>query len=129
MKSLSLKQPFAELILQGKKKIELRKWNTSFRGEFLIHSPKNPDKEAMKKFGFKELPCGFIVGKAKLTEVKKYKNEEEHKKDKELHLASSRWGKYGFIIENPERIEKIAAKGKLGFWEYKKSPKDREQSF
>lgn len=119
MKALSIKQPYAELILQGKKKIELRKWNTSFRGEFLIHASKNPDNEAMQRFGFKELPCGFIVGKAKLIEVKKYKNEEEHKKDKELHLASSQWGNYGFIIENPERIEKIAAKGKLGFWEYK----------
>jgi predicted transcriptional regulator len=28
MKVLSLKQPFAELILQGRKAIELRKWNT-----------------------------------------------------------------------------------------------------
>lgn len=30
MKNLSIKQPFAELILRGKKKIELRKWNTKF---------------------------------------------------------------------------------------------------
>ncbi len=52
MKALSLKQPFAELILQGRKKIELRKWNTSFRGEFLIHSSKTPDMMNMKKFGF-----------------------------------------------------------------------------
>jgi predicted transcriptional regulator len=118
MKALSLKQPFAELILQGKKKIELRKWNTKFRGEFLIHASKNPDREAMQRFGFKELPCGFIVGKANLVDVKEYKDEEEHKKDKEKHLASSNWGKYGFIIENPERIEKIPTKGKLGFWEF-----------
>ncbi|MFH1445161.1 MAG: ASCH domain-containing protein, partial [Nanoarchaeota archaeon] len=83
MKALSLKQPFAELILQGKKKIELRKWNTKFRGEFLIHASKNPDKEAMQRFGFKELPCGFVVGKAKLVDVKEYKNEEEHRKDKD----------------------------------------------
>ncbi len=47
MKVLSLKQPFAELILSGKKTIELRKWNTKFRGEFLIHSSKIPDKKAM----------------------------------------------------------------------------------
>ena len=118
MKALSLKQPYAELILQGKKKIELRKWNTSFRGEFLIHASKNPDKEAMQRFGFKELPCGFIVGKANLVDVKTYKNEEEYKKDKELHLASSQWGNYGFIIEKPERIKNIPAKGNLGFWEY-----------
>lgn len=118
MKVLSLKQPFAELILQGRKKIELRKWNTSFRGEFLIHASKNSDKKAMKKFSFSDLPCGFIVGKAKLTDVKKYSNEEEHQKDKELHLASSSWGNYGFILENPQRIKKIPAKGKLGFWDF-----------
>ena len=46
MKALSIKQPYAELILQGKKKIELRKWNTNFRGEFLIHASKIPDLEA-----------------------------------------------------------------------------------
>jgi len=42
MKALSLKQPFAELILQGKKTIELRKWNTKFRGEFLIDTVNLP---------------------------------------------------------------------------------------
>jgi len=39
------------LILQNKKKIELRKLNTKFRGKFLIHSSKIPDKEAMEKYG------------------------------------------------------------------------------
>ena len=119
MTTLSIKQPYAELILLGRKKIELRKWNTNFRGEFLVHSSKIPDLEAMKKFGFKDLPCGCIIGKVILVDVKKYKNEEEHTKDKNLHLASSVWGNYGFIQENPERIEKIPCKGKLGFWEFK----------
>ena len=41
MKCLSVCQPFAELIIQGKKTIELRKWNTKFRGEFLVHAAKN----------------------------------------------------------------------------------------
>jgi predicted transcriptional regulator len=118
MKTLSLKQPFAELILQGKKKIELRKWNTKFRGEFLIHASKNPDKDSMKKFGFESLPSGAIVGKAKLVDVKHYLSKEEHDKDKSLHLASSEWGSYGFILENPERINPIPAKGKLNFWDF-----------
>ena len=118
MKALSLKQPFAELILQGRKKIELRKWNTSFRGEFLIHTSQNADGNAMKEFGFEELPTGCIVGKATLVDVKKYSNEKEHEKDKNLHLASSVWGNYGFILKNPRRIKPIAAKGKLGFWDF-----------
>ena len=48
MKVLSLKQPWAELILLGRKTIEVRKWNTAFRGEFLIHASGNTDEEAMK---------------------------------------------------------------------------------
>ncbi len=119
MKVLSIKQPFAELILQGKKKIELRKWNTKFRGEFLVHTSKNSDKQAMKKFGFSELPLGCIIGRVKLIEVKEYQNETQHKRDKNLHLASSSWGNYGFILENPKRMKKVSINGKLGFWELK----------
>ena|SRR3989344_418119 len=120
MKTLSIKQPFAELILQGKKKIELRKWNTKFRGEFLIHASKIPDRNAMKKFGFSHLSCGYIVGKAELIDVKKYKNREEHEKDKNLHLTYSEWGMYGFVLKNPQRIKNIHAKGNLNFWEFNK---------
>ncbi len=119
MKALSLKQPWAELILQGRKKIELRKWNTHFRGEFLIHASKNPDKEGMKQFGFNDLPCGFIVGKAELSDVKKYQSDDEFNKDKNLHLASQEWGTFGFILKNPERINIVPAKGRLNFWEFK----------
>ncbi len=117
MKVLSLKQPFAELILIGKKKIELRKWNTHFRGEFFIHASKNPDKESMKRFGFTTLPLGKVVGKAELVDVKKYEGEREHFKDKDMHLASSSWGNYGFVLENPVRINPIPFKGQLNFFE------------
>ncbi len=118
MKALSLKQPFAELVVSGRKKIELRKWNTNFRGEFLVHASKNPDKKSMEKFGFKELPTGCIVGKAFLKEVKHYESKEEFEKDKDLHLASEEWGSYGFVLENAQRMKEIPCKGKLNFWEY-----------
>lgn len=118
MKALSIKQPWAELILQGRKKIELRKWNTQFRGEFLIHSSKTEDKDSMKKFGFKELPTGFILGKVDLVNVKKYNNNKEFSKDKNLHLAGREWGDHGFILKNPKRIKKIKHKGNLGFWNF-----------
>lgn len=120
MKALTLKQPFAELVVSGKKKIELRKWNTHFRGKFLVHSSKIPDKNDMNKFNFDNLPLGMIVGKANLTDVKKYKNDKEFNKDKNKHLATKKWGKYGFILSNAERIKPIPAKGKLNFWEFKK---------
>lgn len=119
MKALSLKQPFAELIVSGRKTIELRNWNTKFRGKFLIHASKIPDSKAMKRFNFKKLPTGMIVGEAELIDIKAYPTEEEHKKDKDKHLASSFWGKYGFILKNPKRIKPVSIKGRLGFWDFK----------
>ncbi len=119
MKSLSLKQPYAELILQGKKKIELRKWNTKFRGEFLIHASKNPDETAMKKFDFSNLPLGYIIGKAELVDVIDYsKNKNRFIEDKNLHLADESWGSFGFVLKNPEKIKPIKFRGSLGFWEF-----------
>ena len=121
MKTLSLKQPFAELVVSGKKTIELRNWNTKFRGRFLIHASKKPDSEAIKKFGFEKLPVGVIVGMAELVDVKKYETDSEHTRDKDKHLADTSWGKYGFILKNAKRTEPIEARGMLGFWEFDSS--------
>ena len=118
MKALTLKQPWAELILQKKKKIELRKWNTNFRGEFFIHSSKIPDAKNMKKFGFENLPNGFVVGKANLLEVKKYENDKDFMRDKYLNLATKDFGRYGFVLKNVKRVKPIPAKGQLNFWEF-----------
>lgn len=118
MKALSIKQPYAELILQGRKVIELRRWNTQFRGPFLIHSPGAVDQEAMKKYGFTTLPTGGIVGQATLLGVKKYLSSEEHQKDQPKHLASEVWGKYGFMLGNQKRLLFKPCKGALNFWNY-----------
>ena len=119
MKTLSIKQPWAELIVSGRKTIELRSWNTKFRGKFLVHASKNPDKEAMKKFGFKELPCGFILGEVELVDVKDYAVTKDF--DNDNHLADASFGGYGFVLENFKRFEEpICVNGRLGFWEFDK---------
>lgn len=118
MKTLSLKQPWAELVLQGRKTIELRKWNTNFRGRFLIHSSKISDADSMERLGFKDLPCGFILGEANLFDVKEYKSDEEFFKDKNKHLADRSWGQYGFLLKDAKRIEPISARGQLNFWDF-----------
>jgi len=120
MKALSLKQPWAELVLQGKKTIELRKWNTNFRGEFFIHASGNIDKEQMKKYNLNNLPRQAIVGKATLADVKEYKNEKEFLRDSDKHLAlDMKWGNFGFILTNIKRIKPIKYKGQLNFFEVK----------
>lgn len=42
MKALSIKQPWANLIAQGEKTIEVRTWKTEYRGELLIVSSQRP---------------------------------------------------------------------------------------
>ncbi len=119
MKALSLKQPYAELVVSGRKTIELRNWATKFRGEFLVHASKQVDSQAMERFGFSDLPKGCIVGKATLVGVKEYLNVEEHRKDQDKHLASSDWGNVGFVLKDAMKFEKpIPVNGKLNFWEY-----------
>jgi hypothetical protein len=109
MKCLSLKQPYAELLVSGKKTIELRKWNTAFRGKFLIHASKNIDKERLDSLGIdhNKLISGAIIGSAILYEVKQYRNKRELELDKNKHLADiKKFGfcRYGFMIKNAHRF-------------------------
>ena len=120
MKCLSICQPFAELIIQNKKTIELRKWNTNFRGEFLIHAPIKIRKEDYKKLKIKEnLTTGAIIGKVELYDVKKYESLKEIQEDKNQHFSTKKFQKktFGFILKNskPLRIP-IPWKGQLGFF-------------
>ena len=46
LKCLSLRQPYADLVVTGRKTIETRKWNTNFRGKFLVHASKAIDTES-----------------------------------------------------------------------------------
>ena len=121
MKCLSVSQPFADLIISGKKTIELRKWNTNFRGEFLIHAPIKIRVDDCKRLKItKKLVTGVIVGKAEIYDVKKYNSSKEVKKDQKFHFASKNFQDktFGFKIKNvkPLRIP-IPWKGQLGFFD------------
>ena len=124
MKCLSVCQPFAELIIQGKKTIELRKWNTKFRGEFLVHAAKNVLEEDCKrmKISTSSITTGAIIGKVNLVDVKKYDSDKELHIDRKKHhsLSDNIKSKYGFILEKPKKLKvPIPYFGKLNFFEYK----------
>lgn len=121
MKCLSVSQPFADLIISGKKTIELRKWNTNFRGEFLIHAPLKIRTEDCKRLKInKKFVTGAIIGKAEIWDVKKYNSIKEIKMDQKFHLASKNFHDktFGFRLKNakPLRIP-ITCKGQLGFFD------------
>ena len=118
MKALSLKQPWAELIVSGKKTIETRKWKTNFRGEFFIHASKNSDLKYCEEMNLKNLITGCLIGKCELIDVKEYKNKEDFNKDYKKHFAKT-FVRYGFILKNGQKIKPIPLKGQLNFFEVK----------
>jgi predicted transcriptional regulator len=121
LKCLSVSQPFADLIITGKKTIELRKWNTNFRGEFLIHAPLKIRIDDCKRLKLnKKFVRGAIVGKATIYDVKKYNSIKELQKDKKFHFASQNleYKKFGFMLKNAKQFRvPIPCKGKLGLFE------------
>ncbi len=121
MKCLSVSQPFANLIVQGKKTIELRKWNTNFRGEFFVHAPLKIRTKDCKRLKInEELVTGAIIGKVELIDVKKYNSKKEIISDKKFHFADKEFQNsiYGFLLNNPKFFRvPIPCKGKLGFFE------------
>lgn len=123
MKCLSLKEPYAELLVSGKKTIELRNWNTAFRGKFLIHASKNVDKERSESLGidYKMLINGAIIGTAILYNVKQYKSELELERDKNKHYAYiKKFGfcRYGLMIRSAHRFRSsVPYRGHLNFFE------------
>ncbi len=125
MKVLTIRQPWATLIVEGVKKYEFRSWKTNYRGEFLIHAGKGIDKEAMKrlsKYLPENLPLGKIIGKATLTDCIPMSEEFANmlsKENNEIYTTHSFSRNYGFKLENIEKIDNpIEAKGQLGFWNF-----------
>lgn len=125
MKCLSLRQPYAELLVSGIKTIELRRWNTKFRGKFLIHASENVSKDKSKLLGIDhtKLRVGAIIVRATLYDVKKYDNIDPFTRDRSRHYAEANIFDfdsymYGFMIMNAQRLRcLIWYSGKLGFSE------------
>ena len=125
MKVLTIKQPWATLIMQGDKRFEFRSWKTKYRGELLIHAGKGIDNksvERLKKYLPEELPSGKILGKVKLVDcIKCDDNFKEMciKENKDVYAKSSFDETYAWQLKDVEAFDNpIEAKGKLSFWEY-----------
>ena len=125
MKVLTLKQPWASLVVEGYKEYEFRTWKTKYRGDFLVHAGLGVDKEALKRFEYLNLdyPKGCIIGKVTLTDcllVDDNLKEELKRKNENVYLGAinKEIDEYAFKLENVKKIEPIYVKGKLGFWEY-----------
>lgn len=117
---LSVRQPWAWLIVNGHKPVENRSWSTGFRGLLLIHAGKTLDpsyldevqQSLLLEFGdaaprlpaFDALERGGIVGQAVVTDCVR-----EH---------SSRYftGPWGFVLARATPLPFVPFRGQQGFF-------------
>jgi hypothetical protein len=109
--ALSLKQPWAALVVAGRKTIEVRRWPTARRGRVLIHAGRVADNrpEAWVHVDAELRPLtdlrGGIIGAAELVDCLVYASQERFDKDQLLHRNAPSWfepaGLYGFTFANP----------------------------
>lgn len=110
-RALSVKQPYAQLLIEGSKYIEVRSRNTTYRGDLLLCSSRKPEFPGMMSgvtLGFIELYATKPV--AEFTE-----EDWRH-----TRVPRDMWGKfeggYGWLMRNPRRVVEIPVKGMLGIY-------------
>lgn len=127
-KTLSIKQPWAHLILTGRKTLEMRTWRTAYRGELLITAssqPKNFQLDGMR------LPSGVAICLVDLVDIREFGIDDLVEAGYEgdaLRRARNRWlagldmnlgdaTVYGWRLANPRPTRPAAVKGKLHIFE------------
>ena len=133
MMALSIRQPWASLILQAGKDIENRTWSTRYRGRILIHAakgmtrdehedaiafaveairldPRNagkPKNTTLRELGFafEDLQRGGVIGSVEIVDC--------------VSDSASPWfvGPQGFVLRDPQPLPFQPLKGRLGFFE------------
>lgn len=140
MKTITIKQPWASLIVEGVKDIENRTWPTKFRGRVLIHAAHkrwkweavlnylyDKAKAILNSFGYdatwlKQLPTGVIIGSVEIVDCMINHPSTWAEKSGRIYdgIYSNEYKIiYNWVLANPILFpEPIPAKGKLSFWDY-----------
>ncbi len=128
MKAISIKQPWASLIVEGIKDIENRNWSAYHRGLLYIHTGKGFDLQGAKLVSelypeYKEYIeqskrlRGGIIGHVNMLDC--------------VMAHHSEWfhGKYGFVFTCPQKIDYHPLKGQLSIFdfEFNDSMKNQKQ--
>lgn len=111
MRALSIRQPWAELILRGDKDVENRSWRTHHRGPLLIHASRTVEKVAMRQYGFTSLATGGLVGLVDVVDCTRERKSPWHLE-----------GCFGWYLRNPVRLSMlIPMLARVGFFQVDES--------
>jgi hypothetical protein len=126
MKAISIRQPWAWLIVNGYKDIENRTWATKYRGLLLIHASKGmtrseyddveffltfhdlPAVRAIKLPLFEDLERGGVVGVSRVVDCVLSRDRFSP-----WHME----GQFGFHLQNSRPLSFVACKGALGLFD------------
>lgn len=124
--ALSVKQPWAALLVHGLKTIEVRGWPTARRGPILIHAARVPDErpeasEAQSRMSSEGLETaqllGGIIGVAEISGHRVYRSVEEFHADHLFHLNDPSWFEpprlHGLVFSNPKVLPFYPCPGKM----------------
>jgi uncharacterized protein (UPF0264 family) len=125
--ALSIKQPWAALVVHGFKTIEIRRWATPRRGRILIHAARTPDP---RPEAWAHVPDtlenatrleGGILGQAQLVDCRTYKSSQAFARDRLLHLNEPGWfqgpAMHGFVFADARPLTFRRWPGSLYFFE------------
>ena len=124
MKVLTIKEPWASLIIEEYKKYEFRSWKTKYRGKILIHAGCSIEKDMMKRFCDYDINVnpGYIIGHATIVDcilVDEEFNKKLRNIDPVVYGRSNHTETYAWKLENVVKYDNpIPCKGKLGLWNY-----------
>jgi len=104
MKAISLKQPWASWIAQGRKTIETRRWYTRHRGPLLICASKQPKING--------LPTGKALCIVTVVDCRPMTKEDETAAICVLYP-----GAYAWLLADVKPIEPFPVKGSLGLYD------------
>lgn len=124
MKVLTIKEPWASLIINGYKEYEFRSFKTNYRGKILIHAGLTLEKNNTIKFNNYNLDYGKgeIIGEAYITDCILVDDEFENKLysiDSLVYGKSEHSRIYAWKLEHVIKYNKrISCKGKLELWNF-----------
>ena len=116
--ALSIKQPWAELILRRRKHIEVRGWSTPYSGFLWLQTCRLFDADAAQYFALGELPLGAFVGLIEVIDIVQF-DPERWQQWRTDHLSPGSWrpGLFAWLIANPSRLTKpVPASGQQGLF-------------
>lgn len=143
MKAITIWQPWASLLVSGRKRYETRSWATSYRGPIAIHAAKRPvrrtidaltadrgdgwttldyfDSLFMRPGELNQLPTGAIVGTAILTRCNLITEAFLAKlTPMELALGDFTLGRYAWEFQMMVPVDPpVPARGMQGLWEWR----------